>query len=326
LNDSKLNGKTLFCCRAQKKQERRQKLRKEWEQSKFQGTNLYIKNIEDDIDEERLKKEFSAFGNVVSHKIMSEGGASKGFGFVSFATPEEANRAIQEMSGKTLPGCSKPLYVAVHEPKEVRRAKLQQQRIAKSGFRGNAGAAVPGMYPPGAPVFYPNNVPQPFYPTMVPGGVPARAWATQPFPQPIPSYPQPNHLPMIRGGATRGRGGPSARGAAGASRQPGGNQRRNQMPIAEGALVDFSLQSLSQYSFEQQKLFLGEKLYPLIGQTQPQLAGKITGMFLDSGWSIEELFSLLGDEAKLREKIEDALAVLERAQAEQVAKGDHGDH
>jgi len=227
------------------------------------------------------------------------------------------------MSGKTLPGCSKPLYVAVHEPKEVRRAKLAQQRIAKSGFRGNAGA-VPGMYPPGAPVFYPNNVPQGYYPTMVPGGVPARAWATQAFPQPIPSYPQPNHLPMLRGGS-RGRGGPAARGAA-APRQPSSNPRRNQMPLAEPVLGEFTLQSLSQFSFEQQKLFLGEKLYPLIGQTQPQLAGKITGMFLDSGWSIEELFSLLADEGKLREKIEDALAVLERAQAEQAAKGDHGDH
>jgi len=321
LNDSKLNGKTLFCCRAQKKLERRQKLKKEWEQAKYQGTNLYIKNIEDEIDEDRLKKEFSAFGNVLSHKIMSENGNSKGFGFVSFGSQEEAARAIQEMSGKVMPGCSKPLYVAVHEPKEVRRAKLATQRLVKSGgFRGGAGAAVPpGMYPPGAPVFYPNNVPQGYYPTMVPGGVPARPWPAQAFPQAIPSYAPANHMPIIRGGTRGGRGGPSARGT-GAARQPG-PRGRNQIPIAE---QEFSLQMLSQFPFEQQKLLLGEKLYPVIGQTQPQLAGKITGMFLDSGWSIEELFSLLGDEAKLREKIEDALAVLERAQAEAVAKGEHG--
>jgi len=74
------------------------------------------------------------------------------------------------------------------------------------------------------------------------------------------------------------------------------------------------LQTLSQYPFEQQKLILGEKLYTLIGRNQPDLAGKITGMFLDSGWSIEELFSLLTDEAKLAEKIDDAVSVLETAQ------------
>jgi len=211
-------------------------------------------------------------------------------------------------------------------PKEVRRAKLATQRLVKSGgYRGNAGAAVPaGMYPPGAPVFYPNNVPQGYYPTMVPGGVPARPWPAQGFPQAIPSYPPANHMPIIRGGNARGgRGGPSARGGQGAARQPG-PRGRNQLPIADQPLGEFNLQVLSQFPFEQQKLLLGEKLYPLIGQTQPQLAGKITGMFLDSGWSIEELFSLLGDEAKLREKIEDALAVLERAQAEQAAKGEHG--
>jgi hypothetical protein len=47
---------------------------------------------------------------------------------------------------------------------------------------------------------------------------------------------------------------------------------------------------------------------------QPQLAGKITGMFLESGWTVEELFALLTDEASLTQKIEDAISVLERAQ------------
>jgi len=65
---------------------------------------------------------------------------------------------------------------------------------------------------------------------------------------------------------------------------------------------------------EQQKIVIGERLYALISNTQPALAGKITGMFLDSGWSIEELFALLGDEPKLAEKIDDAIAVLEQAQ------------
>jgi len=313
LHGKQVGNKALFCCRAQKKDERRSKLRKEWEQSKivkYQGINLYIKNIEDEINEERLKKEFSAFGNILSHKIMTdhENGASKGFGFVCFSTQEESIRAIADMNGRVLPGCTKPLYVALHEPREVRRAKLATRHLAKAGYRPPApGAAVPpGMYPPGPNVFYPGSVPQGYYPPVVPRW-PAQAYAQQP---PQGYAPQ---MGMIPRGGVRGRGGPSARGAP---RQP--NTRRH--PPNEG---DLSLASLSQFPFEQQKLFLGEKLYPLIAQTQPSLAGKITGMFLDSGWSIEELFSLLTDEQKLHEKIEDALAVLENAQAEQ-AKAHEG--
>jgi len=73
MHQQKLGNKVLYCCRAQKRAERDAKLRKEWEQlkiSKYQGINLYIKNIEDEIDEERLRKEFSAFGVIKSCKIM----------------------------------------------------------------------------------------------------------------------------------------------------------------------------------------------------------------------------------------------------------------
>jgi len=39
-------------------------------------------------------------------------------------------------------------------------------------------------------------------------------------------------------------------------------------------------------------------------------------MLLDSGWSIEELFSILSDEDRLNQKIEEAVNVLKRAQQE----------
>jgi polyadenylate-binding protein len=37
--------------------------------NKYQGVNLYIKNLDDTIDDERLKKEFSKFGIVTSAKV-----------------------------------------------------------------------------------------------------------------------------------------------------------------------------------------------------------------------------------------------------------------
>jgi len=44
-------------------------------------------------------------------------------------------------------------------------------------------------------------------------------------------------------------------------------------------------------------------------------------MLLDSGWSIEVLFSLLGDEEKLNQKIDEAVGVLKRAQQQQEVDG-----
>lgn len=307
LNGSKLGEKAIFCCRAQKKNERRQRLRKEWEQqklNKYQGINLYVKNIEDEIDDERFRKEFGAFGNVVSHKIMAENGSSKGFGFVCYSSPEEASRAIAELNGRTLTGCQKPLYVAYHEPKEIRRAKLHTQRMSKNQVR-----PPPGVFPPGG-YMYPsagNVPPQQFYP-MPPQAVRPGWGAPPPQGFPLSAYGAPVNM-VSRGG---GRG----RGQRGGGR---GGSRRNQAPPPEQE-GDLTLQTLSQYPYEQQKLFLGEKLYPLIARTHSPLAGKITGMFLDSGWSIEELFSLLTDEAKLAEKIEDAVHVLERAEATEGAQ------
>jgi polyadenylate-binding protein len=60
-------------------------------------------------------------------------------------------------------------------------------------------------------------------------------------------------------------------------------------------------------------MVLGERLYPLISKFQPTLAGKITGMLLDSGYTHEDLLALIKDEEKLHTKIEEAVEVLHRA-------------
>ena len=50
---------------------------------------------------------------------MTENGRSKGFGFVCYTTPEEANRAIAEMNGRLVG--TKPLYIALAQRKEVNK-------------------------------------------------------------------------------------------------------------------------------------------------------------------------------------------------------------
>ena len=78
LHDSDYKGRKLFVSRAQKKAEREEELRKSYEMakmekmSKYQGVNLYIKNLEDDIDDERLRAEFEPFGAITSAKVMRD--------------------------------------------------------------------------------------------------------------------------------------------------------------------------------------------------------------------------------------------------------------
>ena len=140
LNGTDYNGKVLYVGRAQKKTERVTELRKKFEDEKIElirstyGANLYIKNLDDSIDDDMLRKKFTCFGKITSVKVMMENGRSKGFGFVCFSNAEEASRAIIEMNGCILG--AKPLYVALAQRREDRRAHLNSQDMQRvSGMR-----------------------------------------------------------------------------------------------------------------------------------------------------------------------------------------------
>merc|ERR1739838_1169181 len=140
LNGQDLDGKTVFVGRAQKKAERQAELKKKFETLKmerlnrYQGVNLYVKNLDDTIDDNKLRQEFAPFGTVTSAKVMYEEGRSKGFGFVCFSSPEEATKAVTEMNGRII--VSKPLYVALAQRKEDRKAHLASQYMQRvTGMR-----------------------------------------------------------------------------------------------------------------------------------------------------------------------------------------------
>lgn len=189
LNNKEADGRELYVGRAQKKAERLAELKDKFERMKmerinrYQGVNLYVKNLDENIDDEKLRKEFSQFGTITSAKVMTDGVRSKGFGFVCFSSPEEATKAVTEMNGRIV--VAKPLYVALAQRKEDRKAHLAAQYMQRmAGMRMQQGQQVGQIFQPGGAGYFVPTMPQQqqryFTPQM--SQVPRPRWQT---PQPV---------------------------------------------------------------------------------------------------------------------------------------------
>jgi RNA-binding proteins (RRM domain) len=349
--ETTLDGETiqqeLYVGRAQKKSERERELRAKFEAekmdriSKFQGVNLYVKNLDETVTDDILRDEFATMGTITSARVMKDlkSDRSKGFGFVCYSTPEEATRAVNEMNGKIIG--SKPIFVALAQRKEVRRAQLeaQHQRGPQAAMMGRGPMGPMGypnmpMYRPG-----PGGSMQPAYPMMPPmmGGPGRGGRGGFPMMQQPPrgGYPMPGYQGMPGGRGGRGmpvRGGRGGRGPqptvqagikfnqqvrnAGAGMPPGAMAQQPPAPQQQPPVLappaphePLTAAALASASPEMQKNMIGERLYPLIHSSQPELAGKITGMLLEMDNS--ELLHLLESPDALGAKIAEALQVLE---------------
>lgn len=82
--------------------------------------NVFIKNLDKSIDNKALNDTFSAFGNILSCKVVEDGSShsSKGHGFVHFETQEAADAAIERVNGMLLAG--KKVFVGRFVPRKER--------------------------------------------------------------------------------------------------------------------------------------------------------------------------------------------------------------
>ncbi|KAG8743568.1 Protein phosphatase PP2A regulatory subunit B [Ceratobasidium sp. 414] len=232
LNEKDIKGKPLYVGRAQKKAERVSELQRSHEQakqerqSKYAGVNLYVKNLDDDVDDDKLRAEFEAFGTITSCKVMrNERDISKGFGFVCFSTPDEATKAVTEMNNKMIG--SKPLYVSLAQRRDVRRQQLEGQIIQRNQMRMQQapmmgpGYMQPQMYYGPGPGGYPPQAGRGVMGYPQPGMMPPRPRYPPPPGQQIPGMPVPA---PYAGGAPPPQGYPPqgyGRGAPGAPRPNG---------------------------------------------------------------------------------------------------------
>lgn len=371
LNGKEMDGKTVYVGRAQKKNERQQELRRKFEALKmerlnrYQGVNLYVKNLDDSIDDEKIRKEFAPYGTITSAKVMIEEGRSKGFGFVCFSSPEEATKAVTEMNGRIVG--SKPLYVALAQRKEDRKAHLTSQYMQRMVNMSSIRMPQMGqVYNPGN--YFMPTIPQPqrFYAPQMAGLRPSPRWPTaqarpsgqvpgfamqppfraprgaiagaagagqpgmralsrMPGQQVVPGGPQPRALsngPQMAAAAAAGQQprGPSAQAPPAykyqaAMRAPGMQPGGQPSGIVSQGQEPLSASALAAAHPNDQKQMLGERLFPLIHEKYPTVAGKITGMLLEMDNA--EILHLLEDRDVLGVRMEEAVAVLQMHQTKQ---------
>ena len=84
------------------------------------STKLFVGNLSFNTTENDLQSAFAAHGSVVEANLMMDRmtGRSRGFAFVTYSTPEEAQKAIEAMHGAQLDG--RALTVNIARPKEER--------------------------------------------------------------------------------------------------------------------------------------------------------------------------------------------------------------
>jgi RNA recognition motif-containing protein len=84
------------------------------------NSRLFVGNLSYQTQERDLQDHFSAAGVVTNVNLMLDRvtGKSRGFAFVEFSTPDEANRAVEMFHGKDLGG--RALTVNIARPREER--------------------------------------------------------------------------------------------------------------------------------------------------------------------------------------------------------------
>lgn len=97
---------------------------------------LFVGGLSWDTTDASLSAFFAQAGSVATASVVMDKytGKSRGFGFVEMATEEEAQKAVQQLSGQSLDG----------RPVTVNEARPQEPRTGGGGFGGGGGGGFRG--------------------------------------------------------------------------------------------------------------------------------------------------------------------------------------
>jgi polyadenylate-binding protein len=330
-------------------------------------TNLFVKNLPESVDDEKLFALFNSYGSIKSATIMrSSSGSSKCFGFVDFSAPHEAHEAVAEMDGYEI---DRQKIVVCRAQKRFERASMltrlfeerKNERIAEHDGMNLYVKYLPNDYNDaklrelfsyfgtitsckvmmdektthakgfGFVCFSTAEEAQtaltemqnkiiagkPLYVSLAQRKEVRRQQLEMQFR--MRSF---NRQKGTDASIIRNRGHPWSDSSPNSvhneircnnTNMRRGNLRRG-LPMVRKPSATCDLSSvLASLLEEQRKHRIGQELYPLIYKYQPELAGKITGMFLEM--EIGELLGMLENPAQLVENIREAIHVLQEGEA-----------
>ena len=305
MNEKKLNLKDevgLYVDLLQKKSERKRMLTTKIGDinnklnQEYRNCNLHIKNLPNDLTEEKFREIFSKCGEVKSVKIdkfilqtkknnkFVESEESRGFGYVCFTLEEAAKKAKEEFNGKMLPGyenSKRPLIINFFMPKNERKQLLSNQISQNQNIIYNM-PIMPG-YPP---YIYPQIFPRP----------PRNMGYKNNYRKPVQPNQSNIQQPLINE----------------MSKAQNNNIKNNK---EDEPNLEY-LQNLD--DIETQKDYLGEYLFKKIEQhplahkknLTVETISKITGMILGI-WDIKEIYEISMNNEYITSRINEALYLLE---------------
>ncbi|KAL3270016.1 hypothetical protein HHI36_009073 [Cryptolaemus montrouzieri] len=184
------------------------------------GANIFIGNLDPEVDEKLLYDTFSAFGVILqTPKIMRDPdtGNSKGFAFINFASFEASDASIEAMNGQYL--CNRAIsvsYAFKKDSKGERHGSAAERLLAAQNPLSQAdrphqlfadappiGMMPPGMSmaPPPPPVLIAGMMPPPMNPGNIAPPPPPPVPPPSGFPAGIPPPPLPPSQPPLPPGA-----------------------------------------------------------------------------------------------------------------------------
>ncbi|BES96886.1 unnamed protein product [Nesidiocoris tenuis] len=163
------------------------------------GANVFIGNLDPEVDEKLLYDTFSAFGVILqTPKIMRDPdtGNSKGFAFINYASFDASDAAIDAMNGQFL--CNRPVSVSYAYKKDAkgeRHGSAAERLLAAQNPLSQADR--PHHMFADAPPPPPTSLPPPPPPSALMPPPPPSMFNTPPMPPPPPptSHMQPHHMP-----------------------------------------------------------------------------------------------------------------------------------
>ena len=89
---------------------------------------LFVGGLKWETDDHGLREAFAEYGHVAKADVVTDrdSGRSRGFGFVTFETEEDASAAMESMNGATLDGRTIRVEQA-HEKKPYRTSRYDDR-------------------------------------------------------------------------------------------------------------------------------------------------------------------------------------------------------